>query len=92
MQRRTAIRTVLGSGAALALTGSASARGRAAEDSGIPAVARRRIPSTGELLPMIGLGTSRTFDVDPTTEIDSLVDVMHASVENLLAHITVSKL
>ena len=40
------------------------------------AVARRRIPSTGELVPVIGLGTSRTFDVDPRTEIDPLVPVM----------------
>ncbi|NNF43850.1 MAG: aldo/keto reductase [Phycisphaerales bacterium] len=29
----------------------------------VTAVARRRIPATGELLPMIGLGTSRTFNV-----------------------------
>ena len=39
------------------------------------AVARRRIPSSGELLPVIGLGTSRTFNVDPGA-IGSLVDVM----------------
>ncbi|MHC4429937.1 MAG: aldo/keto reductase, partial [Planctomycetota bacterium] len=40
------------------------------------AVARRRIPATGELVPMIGLGTSRTFDVDPRGELDPLVPVM----------------
>ncbi|QDV09730.1 General stress protein 69 [Planctomycetes bacterium Poly30] len=32
------------------------------------AIRRGRIPSTGELLPRIGLGTSRTFDVDPAAE------------------------
>ncbi len=42
------------------------------------AVPRRRIPSTGELLPVIGLGTSRTFDADPAGNIDALVDVMRA--------------
>ena len=26
---------------------------------------RRRIPRTGELVPCVGLGTSRTLDVDP---------------------------
>lgn len=46
-----------------------------------PAVRRRRIPKTGELVPMIGLGTSRTFDVDPQTELDPLVPVMQAFLD-----------
>ena len=32
----------------------------------VPAIIRRRIPSDGELLPVVGLGTWRTFDVGPT--------------------------
>lgn len=53
-----------------------AAAGEAAPTSGIEAVVRRRIPSTGELLPVIGLGTSRTFDVDPQGPIDPLIEVM----------------
>jgi aryl-alcohol dehydrogenase-like predicted oxidoreductase len=40
------------------------------------AVHRRRIPRTGELVPCIGLGTSRTLDVDPNGDLGELVDVM----------------
>ncbi|HEX9793605.1 MAG TPA: aldo/keto reductase [Planctomycetota bacterium] len=40
------------------------------------AIARRRIPSTGELLPVVGLGTSQTLDVDPVAENADLVTVM----------------
>src|SRR5262245_13229002 len=32
------------------------------------AVFRHRIPKTGELVPAIGLGTARTFNVDPESE------------------------
>ncbi len=32
------------------------------------AIRRGRIPRTGELLPLLGLGTSRTFDVDPNAD------------------------
>lgn len=32
------------------------------------AVMRRKIPASGELLPIVGLGTSGVFDVDPTAE------------------------
>ncbi|MCP3904237.1 MAG: aldo/keto reductase [Planctomycetes bacterium] len=49
---------------------------------GPPAVARRRIPSSGELVPMIGLGTSRTFDVDPAgAEMPARVAVMRAFLD-----------
>ncbi len=40
------------------------------------AIRRVRIPRSGELLPVIGLGTSRTFDADPKAENANLVDVM----------------
>ncbi|MCP4092918.1 MAG: aldo/keto reductase [Planctomycetes bacterium] len=40
------------------------------------AIRRVRIPSSGELLPVIGLGTSRTFDADPAAANENLVGVM----------------
>lgn len=69
-------RTFLGAAAGLGLGGALapSALGAAApaqnqeEESQRSAVRRGRIPRTGELLPLIGLGTSRTFDVDPAAD------------------------
>ena len=47
------------------------------------AVIRKAIPSTGERLSVIGLGTSRTFDVDSTTAANSpLLEVMQAFFDN----------
>jgi diketogulonate reductase-like aldo/keto reductase len=47
------------------------------------AVIKKTIPSTGELLSVIGLGTSRTFDVDSTTAANSpLLEVMQAFFDN----------
>ncbi|NQU48954.1 MAG: aldo/keto reductase [Planctomycetes bacterium] len=40
------------------------------------AIQRLRLPKSGELVPVIGLGTSRTFDVDPGAENTALVEVM----------------
>jgi aryl-alcohol dehydrogenase-like predicted oxidoreductase len=57
------------------LAGSA-ARTEVAPASACAAVARRRIPRTGELLPCIGLGTSRTLDVDPAGDLSGLKAVM----------------
>ncbi len=38
---------------------------------------QRPIPSSGELLPIIGMGTSRTFDVDPNSaQSEALVNVL----------------
>jgi diketogulonate reductase-like aldo/keto reductase len=37
----------------------------AARAADAKAAIRRAVPSSGELLPVIGMGTSRTFDVDP---------------------------
>jgi diketogulonate reductase-like aldo/keto reductase len=60
--------------------------GVAAAASIVPGVARpapaapvrKRIPSTGEELPVIGLGTSRTFDVGPGAARAALVPVLQA--------------
>ncbi|WP_286785886.1 MULTISPECIES: aldo/keto reductase [Pseudomonas] len=42
----------------------------------------RSIPSSGERLPVIGLGTSRTFNVDPASgEMSGLLEVMKTFVE-----------
>ncbi|MDH3635497.1 MAG: aldo/keto reductase [Gammaproteobacteria bacterium] len=46
-------------------------------------VIKKTIPSTGERLSVIGLGTSRTFDVESTTAAHSqLLDVMQAFFDN----------
>ncbi|MHC4349421.1 MAG: aldo/keto reductase [Planctomycetota bacterium] len=74
--RRDFITILAGAGAGSALTDHEASGGPA--EPRPQAVARRRIPSTGELLPMIGLGTSRTFNVDPQGDIGPLVDVMRA--------------
>jgi diketogulonate reductase-like aldo/keto reductase len=51
-----------------------------AADSG---VIKKAIPSTGERLSVIGLGTSRTFDVNSTTAANSpLLEVMQAFFNN----------
>ncbi len=41
---------------------------------------KRRIPSSGELLPVIGLGTARTFDIEPSSreDVSRLREVMRA--------------
>ncbi|MDH3380295.1 MAG: aldo/keto reductase [Gammaproteobacteria bacterium] len=47
------------------------------------AVIKKTIPSTGERLSVIGLGTSRTFDVNSTTAAQSpLLDVVQAFFDN----------
>lgn len=46
-------------------------------------VIKKTIPSTGERLSVIGLGTSRTFNVDSTTAVQSpLLDVVRAFFDN----------
>jgi len=69
-------RHFLKSTAAAMLLGSlAPATGRAAQSG----VIRKTIPSSGERLSVIGLGTSRTFDVAPGDAAESpLVDVLQA--------------
>src|SRR5207245_11044110 len=63
MTRREAARLIGGTTASLLLPISAS---RAQLASKSLTVLTRAIPSSGEKLPVIGLGTSRTFDVDLT--------------------------
>ncbi len=53
MNRRRFIQTATGLAAGLLLPGATAAQ---------PQTIRKAIPSSGELLPVIGLGTSRTFE------------------------------
>jgi diketogulonate reductase-like aldo/keto reductase len=78
-------RTFLATAAGAAIAGTLSPVVKAApllQDEGqdhaaaATAIRRVRIPSSGELLPVIGLGTSRTFDADPTAANENLVAVM----------------
>jgi diketogulonate reductase-like aldo/keto reductase len=46
------------------------------DSAAVPAVFRRRIPKTGELIPAIGMGTWSTFDVDPDGDLAGLAEVM----------------
>jgi aryl-alcohol dehydrogenase-like predicted oxidoreductase len=60
MNRREALRLVIGGAAGLsALTSRFAESAQAA----VPAILRRRIPASGETIPAIGLGTWQTFDV-----------------------------
>lgn len=45
------------------------------------AIRRLRIPRSGELVPMIGLGTARTFDADPKDPSEALITVMRSFLE-----------
>ncbi|MFT6041195.1 MAG: aryl-alcohol dehydrogenase-like predicted oxidoreductase [Gammaproteobacteria bacterium] len=75
-------RTFLSAAATLAVTGSLSSLASASPSNGQvgeterTSIMRVRIPKSGELLPCIGLGTSRTFDEDPAAENPDLVAVM----------------
>ena len=65
MDRRTSLR-LLGSG----LVGGAPARA-----AGVPAPLARPIPSTGGTLPVIGMGTWRTFDVADPAPLEEVLKV-----------------
>jgi len=74
-------RRLLGGAAAVAATAGLSRRALAQDPDATEtvtrgAIRRVRIPRTGELVPCIGVGTSRTFDVDPAAPPAALVDVM----------------
>jgi aryl-alcohol dehydrogenase-like predicted oxidoreductase len=73
--RRDALKLLAGA-PALAVMPATMAGASEPDAPAVEAIARRRIPSSGELVPMIGLGTSRTFDVDPESGLDPLVEVM----------------
>ena len=71
MNRREVIRAVLGAGAAWGL------RARAAPGRAAPEMLERHVPSSGEFIPVIGLGTWQTFDVgEGAAERAPLRDVM----------------
>lgn len=75
--RRDVLRGTMAAGAALGLpSGAAASAAPRAE-----AVARRRIPRTGELVPCVGLGTSRTLDVDPDGDLAELVEVVRVFLD-----------
>ena len=38
----------------------------------------RTIPSSGERIPVIGMGTSRTFDLEPDENLSQLMEVLEA--------------
>lgn len=59
----------------LALTGTlALSRVAAAKEATVPEVITRPIPSTGERLPAIGLGSWQTFDVDDPRKVQPVVE------------------
>lgn len=73
--RREMLRVLAGAGAFLilpAVPAMSGNKGNATSGSLI----RRTIPSTGETIPVIGLGTARTFDVDPSGPLEDLKKVI----------------
>ncbi len=75
MSRRTALQMLGGVTAAAMVPPSSLAQDRT--------IIKRAIPSSGEEIPMIGLGTSRTFDVgDDDEAISQLVDVLQVLFDN----------
>jgi diketogulonate reductase-like aldo/keto reductase len=79
--RRTFCKTAAGASVMAAIPAPVLAgqdeQGAPARPEPAPAsILRKRIPRTGELLPVIGLGTSQTFDVSSNEEIEALVPVM----------------
>jgi aryl-alcohol dehydrogenase-like predicted oxidoreductase len=74
--RRDVLQGTLAAGMALGLSPSAAGSAPRAQ-----AVARRRIPKTGELVPCIGMGTSRTLDVDPDGDLADLIEVVRVFLD-----------
>lgn len=74
LSRREMLKLSAGAGAAVALGGLPGCAPRA------PGINKRPIPSTGEMIPVVGLGTARTFNVDPAeadlTPLQEVVDTM----------------
>lgn len=73
--RRNLLQASLATGVALSLHGVVAA-GTSTTTFAASAVQRRRIPKTGELVPCVGLGTSRTLDVDPAGDLTGLTEVV----------------
>ena len=80
VDRRTFLRSGLLAGSAASLTRTLPASRRDDAPS-IRAIQRRRIPKTGELLPVIGLGTSRTLNVDPSGDHPALREVLQGFLD-----------
>lgn len=75
--RRDAIVGLAAGGAGLAGSSRARAQGEGERSpASPPAVMRKRIPKTGEWIPAIGMGTSRTFNVEPEGDIAAQVAVL----------------
>jgi aryl-alcohol dehydrogenase-like predicted oxidoreductase len=84
MTRRDALRFLgtAAAGIACGVRPTFAASAPAPATSAAPAMHSRRIPSSGETLPVIGLGTWQTFDVaDSTAARQPLEDVLAAFVE-----------
>jgi aryl-alcohol dehydrogenase-like predicted oxidoreductase len=76
LTRREMLKLSAGAGAALAFAPRLPAWAQSSE------ILKRPIPSSGELIPVVGLGTARTFNVEPNEEaLAPLRDVMTAFVE-----------
>ncbi len=81
--RRRALR-MMGSAAGIIATGATglASRGVRAESEAAGPLLRRVVPRSGEQLPVIGLGTYRTFDVGPTkAEREPIREVLRRFVE-----------
>jgi diketogulonate reductase-like aldo/keto reductase len=80
VRRRDALRLIGAAGMGVAM-GTAGA-GEAAGPGPGSAILTRRVPSTGEAIPVVGLGTWQTFDVGPSPAARTpLEDVLGAFVE-----------
>lgn len=79
--RRSFLRHSLAAGAVGVAGAAQAARPERDQDIRIQSLRRRRIPKTGELLPVIGLGTSRTFNVDPGSEHPNLLEVFQGFLD-----------
>jgi diketogulonate reductase-like aldo/keto reductase len=82
LDRRAFLRGSLAAGSAAALSPQVAHATQAPQDAPtMRAIQRKRIPKTGELLPVIGLGTSRTLNVDPNGDHPSLVEVVQGFLD-----------
>ncbi|MEE8447287.1 MAG: aldo/keto reductase [Gemmatimonadota bacterium] len=83
LTRRQMLRTAASAGAAVLLGGrSAAERALGAVGRTYPAILQRPIPSSGELLPAVGIGTARRYDVGTSAaERASLREVLRAFPE-----------
>jgi aryl-alcohol dehydrogenase-like predicted oxidoreductase len=76
LTRREMLKISAGAGAAMALGPRLPAFAQTSE------IVKRPIPSSGELVPVVGVGTARTFNVEPIDEaLAPLRDVMRKFVE-----------